>query len=553
MRIARRLRWHLAARTTHTLRLRGAFTNFGRFSRSFCTAERKDNEYGKSLRVFNSLTGRMEPFSVRRQTSSQNTCGNGDGTKSDSDCPVRWYSCGPTVYDSAHLGHARAYVSLDIIHRLMRDMFGFDMMFALGMTDVDDKIITRAEQEQCDPRQLARRFEDEFLEDLEELNVLPPCVILRVSEHIDDIIKYISTIKEAGCAYQSGGDVYFDVLEFNKHRASEYGKMGPPSAHMVDGELTDANNNLQGTHTAVKRDARDFALWKASKGEPASVSWPSPWGPGRPGWHIECSALSHAALGPYLDLHTGGIDLKFPHHCNEIAQSEAYNHHCADGNCTASPEWVNYFMHCGHLHIEGRKMSKSLKNFISVREFLDENCADSFRVFCLLHRYRSNITYSPDRIEDAKAVMLRLDNFFHDVQHFLAVHRSPTAEVEVLKRWQQPELELQDTFNGHRSGIRHALASDFDTPLAMKHLLDLTRAVSGFVTQQQHGGGLELVDGIQDYVSSLLSICGLRRWKVGATERAEASDQSLEALLEVRTGQDSVTRRLGGHYVYISN
>ena len=526
MSLARRLK-RLAARATRAQHLNGGLSHFDSGIRCFCLAEHEEKKNDTGLKVFNSLTGRIEPFRVR--------C-TGD-SNSDSESPVRWYSCGPTVYDSTHLGHARAYVSMDIIHRLMSDMFGYDMIFALGMTDVDDKIIRRAEEEECDPLQLARRFEDDFLDDLQNLNVLLPCVVLRVSEHIEDIIQYISTIKQAGCAYRVGdGDIYFDVCEFNKQQSCEYGRMGPPSARMPNGETAEANN-LHSGNIAVKRDARDFALWKTSKGEPASVSWSSPWGVGRPGWHIECSVLSHAALGPFLDLHTGGIDLKFPHHCNEIAQSEAYNNHCTNGDCPTSAEWVNYFMHCGHLHIEGRKMSKSLKNFIAVREFLSEHCADSFRVFCLLHRYRHNITYSEDRVEDAKAIMQRLDNFFHDVERFLAVHRGQAGEVGLLKRWRQPELELQSTFSAQRSAIRRALASDFDTPLALKHMLDLTRAVSGFMTspQQQTCGGAELVHVIRDYVSKLLCTYGLQRWSAPPRARAEAADERLNALLEVVT------------------
>lgn len=225
---------------------------------------------------------------------------------------LNWYACGPTVYDSAHIGHARTYICTDIIRRILLKYFRIDVNFVMGMTDIDDKIINRAKESNVAWNDLAKHFEEEFLNDMDQLNVLRPDTILRVSEHIPDIIDYIKQIQQKQKSYQTDSGVYFDVK-----KCASYNKfvddrtIGINDTSAVD-EDADGGNNTQ------KKDPRDFALWKQAK--PGEPSWPSPFGEGRPGWHIECSAATHAIFGEHVHIHSGGVDLKFPHHANEIAQ-----------------------------------------------------------------------------------------------------------------------------------------------------------------------------------------------------------------------------------------
>ena len=346
-------------------------------------------------RVYNSLIDDFVPLLLPGQTT------------------LKWYDCGPTVYDACHLGHGRTYVTLDIVRRIVRAYFGVRVFHVMGMTDIDDKIFARAAATGVTPLQLARRFEVEFMRDMADLGVCPPLATTRVTEHVPDIVDFVRGIQSNGFAYvPPGGDgVYFDTTAFCK-AGHEYGKLrrgvdggggsGEPGAGVVE------------TAESFKRDPRDFVLWKLAK--PGEPSWESPWGAGRPGWHIECSSMVRSLFGAALDVHGGGIDLRFPHHNNEVAQSEA--HH----NCN---QWARVFIHTGHLHIHGKgtttrggvavlravtagrtcgsrpllsaglKMSKSLKNFISVRDLLQTHTKDHFRMFCFQYKYRSSVTYSP--------------------------------------------------------------------------------------------------------------------------------------------------------------
>lgn len=261
---------------------------------------------------------------------------------------ITWYTCGPTVYDHAHLGHARNYVTVDILHRVLKEFFRLDVHHVLGMTDIDDKILTRARDLQVSPVTLARQFEREFFADMRALNVQAPTVVTRVSEHVPEIQQFVEQITKNGYAYKAASDsIYFDVSAFQQQHY--YGKL-KPELNLVP----DADPDLvTAQHLHDKRAPRDFALWKAQDG-------------GRPGWHIECVAMSHAILGKHFDVHSGGIDLKFPHHNNEVAIADAYLHG-AECQHESESEWVNYFVHIGHLNIKGLKMSKSLKNFITIR------------------------------------------------------------------------------------------------------------------------------------------------------------------------------------------
>ncbi|XP_052017887.1 probable cysteine--tRNA ligase, mitochondrial isoform X1 [Apodemus sylvaticus] len=375
------------------------------------------------VQVHNSLTGRKEPLIVARSDA------------------VSWYSCGPTVYDHAHLGHACSYVRFDIIRRILTRVFGCNVVMAMSITDVDDKIIKRANEMNVSPASLASRFEEEFKQDMAALKVLPPTVYLRVTENIPHIISFIKGIIAHGHAYSTAtGSVYFDL----RARGDKYGKLvnTVPSA---TAEPVDSD----------KRHSSDFALWKAAK--PQEVFWASPWGDGRPGWHIECSAMASEVFGSQLDIHTGGIDLAFPHHENEIAQSEVF-HQCQ--------QWGNYFLHSGHLHVKGKeeKMSKSLKNYVTIKDFLQTFSPDVFRLFCLRTNYRSAIEYSDSTLVEASHLLLGLASFVEDARAYVKGQLTcgPVGE-DVL--WER----LAST----KKAVKAALANDFDTPRAVSTILDL--------------------------------------------------------------------------------
>lgn len=318
---------------------------------------------------------------------------------------VNWYACGPTVYDSAHLGHARNYVTFDMIRRVLDEYFGYDVYLVMNITDIDDKIIKRSnEEKRANFLELAREFEFEFFNDMKALNIKMPDVITRVSEFIPEIIEFITTIISRGFAYESDGSVYFDVETFRADEKHVYGRMEPKS--VADASRVLEGEGELGEHLKDKKSPLDFALWKKAK--PEEPCWDSPWGKGRPGWHIECSVMASNTLGFPIDIHSGGIDLRFPHHDNELAQSEAHYD---------QTQWVNYFLHSGHLHIHGSKMSKSLKNFTTIQEILKNHSPRHVRMLFLLHKWDAPMNYSPETsLQEAVAVDKTFANFFANVK-----------------------------------------------------------------------------------------------------------------------------------------
>ncbi|XP_036687115.1 probable cysteine--tRNA ligase, mitochondrial isoform X3 [Balaenoptera musculus] len=379
--------------------------------------------YDTGVKVYNSLTGRKDPLIV-----------SGADTAS-------WYSCGPTVYDHAHLGHACSYVRFDIIRRILTRVFGCNVIMVMGITDVDDKIIKRANEMNVSPASLANLYEEDFKQDMAALKVLPPTVYLRVTENIPQIIAFIERIIANGHAYSTAkGNVYFDL----QSRGDRYGKLVGVAPAPV-GE----------TGHSDKRHASDFALWKAAK--PREPSWASPWGAGRPGWHTECSTIASLVFGSRLDIHSGGIDLAFPHHENEIAQCEVF-HQCQ--------QWGNYFLHSGHLHMKGKeeKMSKSLKNYVTIKDFLSTASPDVFRLFCLRSSYRSAVDYSDGAMLEARRLLRAVAAFVGDARAYM---RGQLAGGPVQ------EDVLWERLGRTKGAVQAALADDFDTPGAVDAVTDL--------------------------------------------------------------------------------
>ncbi|XP_072512988.1 probable cysteine--tRNA ligase, mitochondrial isoform X1 [Salminus brasiliensis] len=378
--------------------------------------------YDTGIKAYNSLSKQKEPLVLAKE---------GVAT---------WYSCGPTVYDHAHLGHACSYVRFDILQRILTRLFDINVTHVMVITDIDDKIIQRGLEENTSPLVLARMYEEEFKKDMMALKVVPPAVYMRVTENIPQIVAFIEGIISNGHAYATRqGDVYFDT----KSIGSRYGK------------LVNFGNAAEAPGVRDKRDPRDFALWKASK--PQEPYWESPWGRGRPGWHIECSTIASSVFGSQLDIHSGGIDLAFPHHENEIAQCEAF-HKC--------DQWGNYFLHSGHLHLKGssEKMSKSLRNYITIKDFLQSYTANEFRLFCLLSKYRSGIDYSDASMSEARSTLFAISSFIHNAQAYMQGH--------LLCQTIQEDL-LWERLSSTQASVRTALADDFDTPKTVDALMSL--------------------------------------------------------------------------------
>jgi cysteinyl-tRNA synthetase len=326
-----------------------------------------------------------------------------------------------------------------------------------------------------------------------------------VSEHIPEIIEYIEGIEKQSCAYrvassehEHDGGVYFDVSQFTA-QGHQYGKLKSGLVEDVRAPVT------------RKRSAADFALWKAAK--PGEPSWESPFGPGRPGWHIECSAMCSSLFGAHLDIHTGGIDLAFPHHCNEIAQCEAHNGH----------EWASHFLHSGHLHIEGLKMSKSLKNFITIKALLEEWPADTFRILCLSYRYNANFEYVPETLTEASSLVKRFQDFFE------AVKQSNKSAYSGENKWGPEARELSRCLLATEKAVDDCLRDDFDTPGALHHLQELVRTTLPSVGR---GDSKDLVMSASLYIARMLSMFGLRFHEQGAQQ---ADGIGVEQVLTVLT------------------
>ncbi|KAJ2701179.1 cysteinyl-tRNA synthetase [Coemansia sp. IMI 209128] len=577
------------------------------------------------LRVLNSLTKSTVPFVPRE--------GN----------YVSWYACGPTVYDAAHIGHARNYVTFDTIRRIMEDYFNYDVNLVMNVTDIDDKIIVRARHKHLvseyksqiagldaktlqdvetafhdfvgtklgetitndagwklyvdkvgdgkNPemvavdekfttkfeaaqaafeaivsarlsmaegsaskeaaealvvasedvlapwldarlattvkdhrifRDLAAHWEKDFFEDMDSMQVRRPNIITRVSEFVPEIIAFVQRIIDNGYAYECEGSVFFDVDAFDGKNGHFYAKLKPTAkgnqALLAEGEGVLSQTKFN------RRNKYDFALWKKSKaGEP---EWPSPWGVGRPGWHIECSVMASEILGEHIDLHTGGIDLNFPHHDNEVAQSEA---------CFDNHQWVNYFMHVGHLLIEGMKMSKSLKNFITIKDALRLYSVRQLRLLFVLTPWNESLDFKMQAMPDIIKIESSFDNFFANASALLRDYREHQYESDGKRRFLAPEMELLDALKETKSLVHAALMDSFNTPAAMRALRSIVSRTNVYLQRGRANIDPQILEMVALYVTKIVRALGLGNdsslsaigW--GASPSSTATDGELPA------------------------
>ncbi|MDY0261669.1 cysteine--tRNA ligase [Syntrophotalea acetylenica] len=405
-----------------------------------------------SLRVYNTMSGRKEVFEPLQPGK------------------VGMYVCGVTVYDYCHIGHARANVVFDVIYRYLQ-FIGYDVTYVRNYTDVDDKIIKRANERGITSDDLAGEFIQAFDEDMARLGLADPTVQPKATHHIDHIIALVQRLIERGIAYESGGDVYFSVENF------------PSYLKLSKRNMDEMRSGARIAPGEQKRNPMDFALWKAAKpGEPA---WESPWGPGRPGWHIECSAMAMEYLGESFDIHGGGKDLVFPHHENEIAQSEG---------ATGKP-FVKYWLHNGFVNVNQEKMSKSLGNFFTIRDILKSYDPEVLRFFILTAHYRSPIDFSDQNLQEAR---LGLSRFYEALQVALEVLDASPASDSVSEAGKTLE-----------AAFREAMDDDFNTAAAIGHLFEAVRTINRLVTEKGFRKNREKLAEVRALYETLLKLGGV--------------------------------------------
>jgi cysteinyl-tRNA synthetase len=359
---------------------------------------------------------------------------------------VKMFVCGPTVYDLSHIGHARTYVAYDIIAKYLRYK-GYSVFFIMNITDIDDKIINRAKEKGVDPLSLAEEYTKEFYSDMEALGINSINLYAKASEHIPEIISQISTLIEKGYAYVVDGNVYFDVSKF-----PDYGKL----SHQKPEELK--KHRIE--PDPRKKNPNDFSLWKSQKS--GEIAWDSPWGKGRPGWHIEDTAIALTYFNEQYDIHGGAIELIFPHHEAEIAQAEA---------TTGKKPYVKYWIHTGVLYVNGKKMSKSLGNFITIKDALKKYSPELLKTFFALSHYRSSIDYNEEKINQAKEVLRNIHETYRLVKSSLKKAKNDESPLD------QELLKLLDKYSKR---FFEAMDDDFNTPKALSSLLSLSKEIKKF-------------------------------------------------------------------------
>jgi cysteinyl-tRNA synthetase len=407
------------------------------------------------------------------------------------------------------MGHARTYVSFDIIRRIMTDYFGYNVKLVMNITDIDDKIIRKAIEAKVDFTEISRRYEAEFLDDMKRLNVSLPDCVTRVSEYVPEIVAFIETIIANGFAYESNGSVYFDVKKYSDSPDHTYAKLEPTSVNNKE-KLAEGEGVLTNAEAPEKRNEADFALWKKSK--PEEPKWQSPWGEGRPGWHIECSAMAASIFKTYpIDIHTGGVDLRFPHHDNEIAQSEAF-YKCDN--------WINNFWHTGHLHIAGKKMSKSLKNFITINNILETYNPRQVRFLFLIHTWSTLMNYTTEKsLPEAVNKERKFTEFFRQVK---AATRQTTLQAQSQK-WTPVDEQLSQALSKTQRDVREALCDSFDTPRAVNELSNLVSLANTYLQLPQPEIKEPLVRQVSKYVFFILKCFGVYTDDDTPSQAAEAT------------------------------
>lgn len=426
------------------------------------------------MKVFNTLTRQKEDL------------------KTIEEGKVKIYACGPTVYNFIHIGNARPLCVFDVLRRFL-EYIGYDVRFVQNFTDIDDKIIKRANEENLTYKEVSEKYIEEFWKDVKGMNIREATVHPKATENIDEIISIVSSLIEKGYAYAVDGDVYFSPKKFD-----EYGKL----SHQPLEDLEAGARIMVGE---VKKEPMDFALWKSAK--PGEPYWESPWGHGRPGWHIECSAMVRRYLGNTIDIHCGGQDLIFPHHENEIAQSEC---------CNGAP-FANYWMHNGYINVDNVKMSKSLGNFFTVRDVAEKYGYEPIRYLMISSHYRSPINYSTDVIEQCKASLTRLYTCRDNLD--FALNNAADGDVSD---------EIAAMLNKRREQFIAALNDDLNTADAISAVFELVRDInSKVITDAPVKGNCEAAAKLFDELCDVLGLVYDRK--------KEDLDSEIEALIAQRT------------------
>ncbi|MCF0120918.1 MAG: cysteine--tRNA ligase [Oscillospiraceae bacterium] len=416
---------------------------------------------------------------------------------------VKMYACGPTVYNYIHVGNARPIIMFDVLRRYL-EYRGYEVTFVQNFTDVDDKIINRANEEKITSEEVARKYIEEYFTDARGLGVRAATIHPKATENINEIIAMVSTLVEKGYAYEANGDVYYRTAKF-----ADYGKLSHQNIDDLQaGARIDVND--------VKENPMDFALWKAAK--PGEPYWESPWGHGRPGWHIECSAMSTRYLGKTIDIHCGGQDLTFPHHENEIAQSEAAN------GC----KFVNYWMHNGFISIDNKKMSKSLGNFFTVREAAEAYGYSTIRMFMLMSHYRSPLNYSGDILIQAQSGLERIKTALENLSFLSANGADGDMKGD--------ETAFAATLAGYRDRFVEAMEDDFNTADAISVIFELVREANSALAADKAPTKLAAKAAFE-MLDELTGVLGL------VYEQESAEDDGFAAKVEELIAQRAAARK----------
>ncbi len=449
-----------------------------------------------ALKIYNSLTRQLEEFVPLHEGK------------------VLMYSCGPTVYDYFHIGNARTFLISDIIRRYL-EYKGYTVTMAQNLTDIDDKIINRANEQGIEPSDLSQKYVDAYFEDSGNLGIRAADVHPKATEHISEIVSLIQTLIDKQAAYEIDGDVYYRVNHF-----AEYGKL----SHRKPEDL------LAGARVEVderKEDPRDFDLWKKSKAE--EPWWDSPWGKGRPGWHIECSAMAMKHLGETIDIHTGGHDLIFPHHENEIAQSEV---------ATGKP-FVRYWMHVAFLQIDGRRMGKSESNFIFVHDALQKYAPEAIRHFLISAQYRHPLDYNPTSLSESSSAVRRLNNCLDALKPYRDVNG------DAFEALNDAEAALFQSINTMRQDFELAMDDDFNTAGALGAIFKLAGEVNQFLAATEDSVSDKKRNILGQAYKSLVEVCSVlgiyAEEEVASDEHAALTEQLMNLILEIR--QDARQRK----------